>query len=87
MQRISIINIGIGNISFVHLAFKSLGAQVDVVSDKGGIHDPDAIVLPGVGNFSHAMEYLRNAGYVEFLRRQHLNEKFPFWAYALACSC
>ena len=55
---IAIIDYGRGNLTSVANAFRKIGADAAVTSDAGNIAAADAVVLPGVGEFSDAMETL-----------------------------
>ncbi len=57
---IVVIDYGMGNLRSVSNALEKVGANVRVASDKKAICNADAIVLPGVGAFSKAMENLKN---------------------------
>ncbi len=52
---ISIIDYGAGNLKSIENALKKVGAEAAVVST---VANADALVLPGVGNFSDAMQKL-----------------------------
>ena len=67
MPKISVINLGIGNIASVRFAFAGLGADVHLVEKSSQLGDSDAIVSPGVGNFRHAMQQIEAAGFPEVL--------------------
>lgn len=79
MPRISIINSGIGNIASVKFAFEAAGAEVSLVNEAAKLDSScDAAVLPGVGNFRHAMEHLSSRGYPDKLRSAVLDDGLPF---------
>jgi imidazole glycerol-phosphate synthase subunit HisH len=48
-----------GNIFSVVSAFKYLGAEVEIVSDPEEILKSSILVLPGVGSFRNAMEFIK----------------------------
>ncbi|NOR57828.1 MAG: imidazole glycerol phosphate synthase subunit HisH [Sulfurimonas sp.] len=58
MPNITIIDYGLGNLRSIKNAFKHLGIECNLSCDKNTILNSDAIVLPGVGAFGHAMEIL-----------------------------
>jgi glutamine amidotransferase len=55
---IAIIDYGRGNLTSVSNAFARIGVEAVVTSDKRNITAADAVVLPGVGEFSDAMATL-----------------------------
>ena len=59
IPKVTIIDYGMGNIFSVVSAFKYLGAEVEIVSDPEEILKSSILVLPGVGSFRNAMEFLR----------------------------
>jgi glutamine amidotransferase len=52
---ISIIDYGAGNLGSVYKAFRYIGADVNVTNDPAVVERADALVLPGVGAFTHCM--------------------------------
>ena len=59
VPKVTIIDYGMGNIFSVVSAFKYLGAEVEIVSSPEEILKSSILVLPGVGSFRKAMEFLR----------------------------
>lgn len=59
MLKITIIDYGIGNIRSLQNALKHLGAESILSDDKETILGSDAVILPGVGAFAHAMQRLQ----------------------------
>ena len=66
---IAIIDYGVGNLRSVEKAFHFIGCNAEITSDRKAIANADAVVLPGVGAFSAAMESLKKAGMVDLVRR------------------
>jgi len=58
MKKISIIDYGIGNLHSVLKACEFVGINAEITNDKNKIISSDAIILPGVGAFSDAMDSL-----------------------------
>lgn len=77
INKISIIDYGIGNISNVLAAMKYCGAEGQVITNYKEIESSDYIVLPGVGAFKYAIEQLRNKHMLEPIKNHIINEK-PF---------
>ncbi len=65
---IAIIDYGVGNLGSVLNAFKYLGYEAKITSDKNEILSADKVILPGVGAFSDAMEAFKNRGLVEVIK-------------------
>lgn len=59
---IAIIDYGSGNLRSIQRAIESHGAETTITPDLDVIRTADAVILPGVGNASHAMERLRQLG-------------------------
>lgn len=68
MTRIAVIDHGAGNLVSIAQALESAGAMVDVIHDRSGLEQADAIVLPGVGATGAAMHRLRAQGMVDPLK-------------------
>ena len=58
--KVSIIDYGIGNLFSVLKACEFVGMKPKITSDKNEILSSDAIILPGVGAFSNAMDNLEH---------------------------
>lgn len=65
MQRIHIVDYGVGNLLSVRRAFEHFGAEVTLVGTPAGVAGADRLVLPGVGAFADGMKGLANRGLVE----------------------
>jgi glutamine amidotransferase len=68
-MRVSVINVGIGNIDSVERALRYLGVPYDTVSDASSLTAATHLLLPGVGAFRAGMEALQAHGLVEPLRK------------------
>jgi len=60
MKKVVIVDYGLGNLFSIQHAFRHLGQETLVTSDKKIIEQADAIILPGVGAFGEAMNNLNN---------------------------
>ena len=65
---IAIIDYGVGNLGSVLNAFKYLGYEAKITSDKNEILSADKVILPGVGAFKDAMEAFKKRGFVEVIK-------------------
>ncbi len=74
---ITIIDYGAGNLRSVAKAFEFLGATAIVSSGPEDIATAEKLVLPGVGAFGDGMKNLREAGLIEPLNREVLQNKKP----------
>lgn len=63
--RVSIIDFKIGNLFSVLKACEYVGINATITNDKNEILNSDAIILPGVGAFSTAMENLERLDLVD----------------------
>jgi glutamine amidotransferase len=48
-----------------------------VLSDPGGLGRVGRVILPGVGNFRHGMEQLRQRGFEQVLREEVVAQQIP----------
>lgn len=70
VTRIRICDYGAGNTRSVEIAFRRLGADVELTGDGGEIARADLAVLPGVGSAASAMAGLTARGLDEALRER-----------------
>ena len=59
---IAIVDYGMGNLASVRKALEYIRQDCRITDDPGFIEASDALILPGVGAFSPAMELLRQKG-------------------------
>ena len=67
---IAIVDYGAGNIFSVKNALDYLGYDNKLTNKIQDLKDADAIILPGVGAFPHAMEQLNASGLVDTIKEQ-----------------
>lgn len=67
---IAIVDTGGANHASIQNAFARLGAETEVTLDPARLECASHLILPGVGHAAHAMARLREAGLVEYLRKQ-----------------
>ena len=58
MNKISVIDYGIGNIKSICSALEKRNTEIHLTDDKSEIMSSDGLILPGVGAFAHGMEKL-----------------------------
>lgn len=74
---ISIVDYGLGNVlAFVNV-YKRLNIDVKVASTVDDLMHSSKLILPGVGDFDHAMNLLNQSGLRETLDDLVLNKKVP----------
>ena len=76
-MSVTIIDYGMGNLASVSRALAELGGDSEIAKTPDLLSKAVRIVLPGVGNFSLAMESLRNAGWPDAIRAEVARGK-PF---------
>lgn len=76
-MRIALIDYHKGNITSVKRALDDAGADVAVTDDPGQVEMSDAIVLPGVGAFTDAMDTLDELGLTDVIKKR-VNDGAPF---------
>lgn len=61
-RNVAIISYGTGNLASLSDALEEVGATCTVAKTPRDLADVDALVLPGVGHFGHAMNHFRSSG-------------------------
>lgn len=74
---ISVIDCDIGNVGSVTNMLRHVGAEARIASTPREIDSAEVLLLPGVGHFGHAMNVLRERGFVEPLQRRVLQDRVP----------
>ncbi len=62
MQKIAILNYGMGNIRSVFNAIEAVGGDADILTDANKLLSYDKAILPGVGAFATACGHLQSSG-------------------------
>ena len=73
---IAVLDYGMGNLRSVEKALERAGADVEVTRDADRIRAAGGLVLPGVGAFPKAMEFVRQLGF-DTLMREHVSAGKP----------
>ena len=76
-KKIVIIDYDMGNTLSISNALQKLGYDCIVSSDKNDINDADALILPGVGAFKHAMQNINKKNLIPILSKNVLEDKKP----------
>lgn len=77
-MKITIIDIGMGNLNSVKNAFEILGGLTDIIRNPTDLHSADRIILPGVGAFGDAMTRLHEGGWIPVLKEEVSSNEKPF---------
>jgi len=78
MEKVGIVDYGMGNLASVRNAFLSIGAEAEILSKPDSIGLFSHIVLPGVGAFGDGISNLRDRGWIPELEKFVLGKKIPF---------
>ena len=70
MNRIAIIDYGVGNLRSVEKAFAATGCEARISSDESFLREADRLVLPGVGAFAACMKALAERGFDRLVRER-----------------
>lgn len=76
-MSVSILNYGMGNIDSIARKVKKMRSEVNIISTPEEVLKAERIILPGVGHFQKAMEYLKSNGLDEALNIAVLKNKIP----------
>lgn len=77
MNKIAIIDYGVGNIGSIQNMINRLSGESYLVDNRNDIIEADKIILPGVGHFDHGMKMLRERSLVEPLTEYALVLRKP----------
>lgn len=64
-MKVAIVDYGLGNLFSINQACLHVGLETKITSNLNEIEQADAMILPGVGAFGDAMNYLRKAELTE----------------------
>lgn len=77
MQKLLILNFGMGNIHSVVRTFKNMDVEVIVSGDPAEIKKADKIIIPGVGHFQTAIKNIEHLNIMPSLNEFALVNKKP----------
>lgn len=77
MNKVYIINYGMGNLNSVKRKLLRLGIVAGISSNPAEIAKADKLILPGVGHFEKAVQNLKKLGLWDALNEKVLNRKTP----------
>ena len=78
MSKIVVIDYGMGNLLSVKRACNHLGYDVLITEDAKKLKDASYVILPGVGAFPHAIEQLKQKGFIPVIKQYVLESKKNF---------
>ena len=64
-MKVAIVDYGLGNLFSINQACLHVGLDTKITSDLNEIKNADAMILPGVGAFGDAMNYLKKSELME----------------------
>jgi glutamine amidotransferase len=64
MKKVAVVDYGLGNLFSINQACHHVGLNPVITTDETEILNADALILPGVGAFGNAMEYLNQSGLI-----------------------
>jgi glutamine amidotransferase len=82
-QELTVIDIGIGNLSSVLRALKKAGAQAVPTRDPARIAQARKLILPGVGAFGAGATALQEFGLVQPIREAVLERQTPILGFCM----
>jgi len=74
---ITIVDYGLGNIKAFVNVYNRLNIAIKIAHSVADLRASTKIILPGVGDFDHAMTLINNSGFRETLDDLVLNKKIP----------
>ena len=77
MKKITIIDYGCGNLLSIKRGLEKIGFESNISDDKNIIFDSTHLILPGVGAFGNAMNFLKKYDLVDILIEQVKTRKKP----------
>ena len=70
MNRVAIIDYGVGNLRSVEKAFAATGCEANISGDERFLRSAERLVLPGVGAFAACMKALQERGFDRLVRER-----------------
>jgi len=67
MNKLAIINYGMGNLRSVENAVRKVGGNPHIVEDPSEVGDASGLILPGVGALQDCVDGLRHSGFADFI--------------------
>jgi len=83
MKNILIIDLELGNLKVFEHKLKLNNFDIKISSSKAAIKAADILILPGVGNFAEAMNFLIKNNLIDILNYKVLEKKTPIFGICL----
>ncbi len=83
MNKLVIVDYGLGNLGSILNMFKRIGVEARITSNSNEIAEADKILLPGVGAFDNAMTRINESGLKEVLNTKAKVDKVPIFGICL----
>jgi glutamine amidotransferase len=80
--KVAVIDIHMGNLFSVQQACEHVGLEVEITSNAELINSADAVILPGVGAFGDAMQFLKAKG-LDVTIKEVIAQGKPFFGICL----
>tara|TARA_Y100000768_G_scaffold380996_1_gene358974 strand:+ start:184 stop:813 length:630 start_codon:yes stop_codon:yes gene_type:complete len=77
LMKVAIINFNSGNLYSIKKSITDLRHEAFICNDSGDLKNCDKIILPGVGSFHQAINYLSKFGFVDSLNELILKKGVP----------
>lgn len=77
MREISILDLGLNNVASCQRMFEELGASVHIISKPEEVYCAEALILPGVGNFSKAMHLIEERSLRQPILKMSYERRIP----------
>lgn len=74
---ITILDYGLGNPLSVKNMIRKAGGDAEITGDIAKITSAEALIIPGVGHFGHAMGKISELGLLDVLNKKALLDKIP----------
>jgi len=74
-KKVTVMDYGLGNLLSVSRAIEECGATASITDNRKDIANSNYLVLPGVGNFSVAVQELRNRGFEDAILEYCLKQR------------
>jgi len=76
-QTVGVLEVGFGNLPSLSRVLKQRNIAVQEIVQPNDLLEIDYLILPGVGAFNSAMDFLDKYGFTEVLRYRCLEKKMP----------
>jgi len=83
MNRVVIVDFGMGNLRSIGNKIKKLRIPYEITSDTKLIEMADKLILPGVGHFKTALQNLKSLNLFDILNKKVLFDRVPIFGICL----